>query len=126
MVPVAGRDLPGRPFQSPAVARSDQAVAVPGVSPVNSLLVVVSGSVRVVEPTVSCHPVAPAGACVGSFTVTVVPLTFRYGFQGVVIGTAVPVVAGPTAVRLEPLVVATLAAARPSRELVPVANPVIQ
>src|SRR3954464_1066321 len=113
MVPVAGRDRPGSPFQSPAVARSDQAVAVPGVSPVNSLLVVVSGSVRVVEPTVNCQPVAPAGAWVGSFTVTVVPLTFRYGFQGVVIGTAVPVVAGPTAVRLEPLGGAAAGAPRP-------------
>src|SRR4051794_28947904 len=104
MVPVAGRDLPGRPFQSPAGARSDQAGAgpggrpgesplvgvrgrgggggpagqcQPGVSPVNSLLVVVSGRVRVVEPTVNCQPVAPAGAWVGSFTVRVVPLTFR-------------------------------------------------
>src|SRR5688572_20240169 len=90
MVPVAGRDLPGWPFQSPAVARSDQGVAVPEMSPVNSLLVVVSGRVRVVEPTVSCQPVAPAGACVGSFTVRAVPVTCRYGFPGVVIGTAVP------------------------------------
>src|SRR5215212_4660575 len=98
MVPVAGRDLDGWPFQSPAVARSDQAVAVPGVSPVNSLLVVDRGSVRVVEPTVSRQPVAPAGAWVGSFTVRVVPTTCRYGFHGVVIGTAVPMVAGPTAV----------------------------
>src|SRR4051794_16454259 len=115
MVPVAGRDLPGRPFQSPAVARSDQAGAVPGGRPVDSLLGGVSGSGGGGEPAVRCPPGARAGACVGSFTVTVVPLTFRYGFQGVVIGTAVPVVAGPTAVTLEPLVVATLAAARPSR-----------
>src|SRR3954471_5687480 len=92
MVPVAGRDLDGWPFQAPAVARSDQAVAVPGVSPVNSLLVVDRGSVRVVEPTVSCQPVAPAGAWVGSFTVRGVPATCREGVHGVVIGTAVPVV----------------------------------
>src|SRR5687767_11936042 len=72
-VPVAGRDLAGLPFQSPAVALSDHAVAVPRVSPVNSLLVTDSGRVRVVEPTVSCQPVAPAGAWVGSFTVRVVP-----------------------------------------------------
>src|SRR3954452_22446635 len=57
VMPDAGRDRPGSPFQSPAVARSDQAVAVPGVSPVNSLLAVVSGRVRVVEPTVNCQPV---------------------------------------------------------------------
>src|SRR3954469_1388524 len=92
MVPVAGRDLPGWPFQSPAVARSDHGVAAPGVSPVNSLLVVDSGRVRVVEPTVSCQPVAPAGAWVGSFTVSVVPLNFRYGLHGADMGTAVPAV----------------------------------
>src|SRR3954451_8184702 len=111
MVPVAGRDLPGRPFQSPAVAASDQAAAVPGVSPVNSLLAVVSGSVRVVEPMVSCQPVAPAGAWVGSFTVRGVPLMCRYGFQGVVIGTAVPVVGAEAS---EPVGAASTAA-RPSR-----------
>src|SRR3954449_2746520 len=92
MVPVAGRDRPGSPFQSPAVARSDQAVAVPGVSPVKALLAVVRGRVRVSEPTVNCQPVAPAGAWVGSFTVRVVPLMCRYGVHGVVIGTAAPVV----------------------------------
>src|SRR3954471_8052150 len=110
MVPVAGRDLAGWPFQSPAVARSDHGVAVPGVRPVNSLLVLVSGRGRVVEPTVSCQPVAPAGACVGSFTITVVPLTCRYGFQGVVIGTAVPVVGADAS---EP-VGAAFTAARPT------------
>src|SRR3954453_21796371 len=110
MVPVAGRDLAGLPLQPPAVARSDQAVAVPGVSPVNSLLVVVSGSVRVVEPMVSCQPVAPAGAWVGSFTVRVVPLTCRYGVHGVVIGTAVPVVGAEAS---EP-VGAAFTAARPT------------
>ena len=61
-VPVAGSDVAGLPFQSPAMARSDHGVAVPRVSPVNSLLVTDSGRVRVVEPTVSCQPVAPAGA----------------------------------------------------------------
>src|SRR3954447_7434425 len=111
-VPVAGSDLAGLPSQSPAVARS--AHAVPRVSPVNSLLVVDSGRVRVVEPTVSCQPVAPAGAWVGSFTVRVVPFSSKEGFLGAIIGTAVPVVAGPMAVTLEPLVVDTVAAASPS------------
>src|SRR3954469_11846718 len=77
MVPVAGRDLAGLALQAPAVARSEQAVAGPRVRPANSRLVGVRGRVRVVEPMVSCQPVAPAGAWVGSFTVRVVPLTFR-------------------------------------------------
>src|SRR3954449_3639170 len=92
VVPDAGRDRPGCPFQSPAVARSAHGVWAPGVSPVNELLAVVRGRLRVSEPTVSCQPVAPAGAWVGSFTVRVVPLTCRYGVHGVVIGTAAPVV----------------------------------
>jgi hypothetical protein len=72
MEPAAGRDLEGWPFQSSAVARSDHGVAVRLVSPVNSLLFGDRGTVRVVEPTVSCQPVAPAGAWVGSFTTRVV------------------------------------------------------
>ena len=59
IVPDAGSDRPGCPPQSPLVARKDQGVSTPRVSPVNSLLVVDSGRVRVSEPTVSCQPVAP-------------------------------------------------------------------
>src|SRR3954469_1414522 len=111
MVPVAGRDRPGWPFQLPAVGRRARGVSCPGVRPVTSILVVVRGRLRVTVPMVSCQPVAPVGARVGSFTVTVVPLTLRYGFQGVVIGTAVPAVAGPTAATVAVVVAVTLAAA---------------
>jgi hypothetical protein len=114
IVPDAGSDRPGCPFQSPAVARSDHEVTTPRVSPVNWLLVVDSGRVRVSEPTVSCQPVAPAGHWGGSFTVRVVPFICREGFQGVVIGTAVPVVAALTTETLDDEVELTVAAASPS------------
>src|SRR4051812_44114320 len=72
VVPVAGRERLG-PFQSPAVARRAQ--GVPAVMPVNWLLAVPRGRVRLVLPTVSCQPVAPVGAVVGSLTVRVPPVT---------------------------------------------------
>src|SRR4051812_40939775 len=114
IVPDAGSDRPGWPFQSPAVARSDLMVSTPGASPVNWLLAVDSGRVRVSEPTVSCQPVAPAGHWGGSFTVRVVPFTCREGFQGVVIGTAVPVVVGLTRETLDDDEELTVAAASPT------------
>src|SRR4051812_12355582 len=112
VVPVAGRERLG-PFQSPAVARRAQ--GVPAVMPVNWLLAVPRGRVRLVLPTVSCQPVAPVGAVVGSLTVRVLPVPEVWGVQGVGIGTPVPVVAALVTVVEVAVVEVTVAAARPRR-----------